>query len=135
MPSDRGYNAASITCRDAWALWLIRFFLSPVLANMRLFSFRHAAMCGVLAATALMGGTSTLAADDAAKIQSVKASAAATETAGKPAKLAKLKLQKGDHICLVGNELGERFQHHNFWESLLHQRFSDLELTVRNLCF
>ncbi len=46
-----------------------------------------------------------------------------------------LELQKGDHVCLVGNALGERMQHQNRWESLLHQRFPDLELTVRNLCF
>ena len=46
-----------------------------------------------------------------------------------------LKLQKGDHICLVGNELGERMQHHNYFELLLHNEFPDLDLTVRNLCF
>ncbi|MCZ6794399.1 MAG: GDSL-type esterase/lipase family protein [Planctomycetota bacterium] len=46
-----------------------------------------------------------------------------------------LKLQRGDHICLVGNALGERMQHHNYWETLLHQRFPDKELVVRNLCF
>lgn len=46
-----------------------------------------------------------------------------------------LVLKKGDHICLVGNELGERMQHHNHWEGLLHQSCPDLELTVRNLCF
>ena len=46
-----------------------------------------------------------------------------------------LVLKKGDHICLVGNELGERMQHHNHWEALLHQSFPDLELTIRNLCF
>ncbi|MFK7734710.1 MAG: PVC-type heme-binding CxxCH protein [Pirellulaceae bacterium] len=46
-----------------------------------------------------------------------------------------LQLDKGDHICLVGNELGERMQHHNFWELLLHHQFADKELAVRNLCF
>ncbi len=46
-----------------------------------------------------------------------------------------LQLQPGDHICLVGNELGERMQHHNYWETLLQKQFPDLELTVRNLCF
>lgn len=46
-----------------------------------------------------------------------------------------LKLQKGDHLCLVGNALGERLQHHNEWETLLHQQFPNLDLTVRNLCF
>ncbi|MFK8114008.1 MAG: PVC-type heme-binding CxxCH protein [Rubripirellula sp.] len=48
---------------------------------------------------------------------------------------AELQLQKGDHICLVGNALGERLQHSNEWESLLHQRFPKLQLAVRNLCF
>lgn len=47
---------------------------------------------------------------------------------------AELKLEKGDHVCLVGNSLGERLQHQNDWESLLHQRFPNLELVVRNLC-
>ena len=48
---------------------------------------------------------------------------------------AELSLSKGDHICLVGNALGERMQHHNWWETLLHQKFPKHELTVRNLCF
>jgi putative membrane-bound dehydrogenase-like protein len=46
-----------------------------------------------------------------------------------------LELRKGDHVCLVGNALCERLQHANDWESLLHQRFPQLELTVRNLGF
>ena len=46
-----------------------------------------------------------------------------------------LKLQPGDHICLVGNELGERIQHQNYWETLLYQRFPKHNLVVRNLCF
>jgi putative membrane-bound dehydrogenase-like protein len=48
---------------------------------------------------------------------------------------AALTLKKGDHICLIGNALGEGLQHQNEWETLLHQRFPTLELTVRNLCF
>ncbi|MEZ6061194.1 MAG: GDSL-type esterase/lipase family protein [Planctomycetaceae bacterium] len=52
-----------------------------------------------------------------------------------PSRAAEPALQPGDHICLVGNELGERMQHHNFWEALLHQTFPDSELVVRNLCF
>ncbi len=48
---------------------------------------------------------------------------------------APLELSKGEHLCLVGNALGERMQHQNFWESLLHQRFAEKELVVRNLCF
>ncbi len=52
-------------------------------------------------------------------------------TADEPA----LKLEKGDHICLVGNALGERMQHDNWWETALQARFGDQELVVRNLCF
>ncbi|MDA9776792.1 GDSL-type esterase/lipase family protein [Rubripirellula sp.] len=48
---------------------------------------------------------------------------------------AELKLEKGDHICLVGNALGERLQHHNQWEALLYQRHPELDLVVRNLAF
>ena len=51
------------------------------------------------------------------------------------AQAAGLKLEKGDHICLVGNSLGERMQHRNHWEAALHQRFPKLDLVVRNLCF
>ena len=46
-----------------------------------------------------------------------------------------LQLQKGDHICFVGNALGERMQHQNQFEKLLHERFAYQELIVRNLCF
>ncbi|QDT02826.1 hypothetical protein K227x_12050 [Rubripirellula lacrimiformis] len=52
-----------------------------------------------------------------------------------PAEAAELELRDGEHICLVGNALGERLQHNNEWESLLHQRFADKSLVVRNLCF
>ena len=51
------------------------------------------------------------------------------------ARAAEVVLRKGDRICLVGNTLGERMQHHNYWETLLHQRFPQHELVVRNLCF
>jgi putative membrane-bound dehydrogenase-like protein len=46
-----------------------------------------------------------------------------------------LEIRKGDHICLVGNGLGERLQFENDWEALLHARFPEHELVVRNLCF
>lgn len=46
-----------------------------------------------------------------------------------------LKLNKGDHICLVGGELGERLQHQNTWEAMLHTAIKGMDLTVRNLCF
>lgn len=44
-------------------------------------------------------------------------------------------LETGDTICIVGNTLGERMQHHNYWETMLHQRFPARQLSVRNLCF
>jgi putative membrane-bound dehydrogenase-like protein len=47
---------------------------------------------------------------------------------------AELELNQGDHICLVGNTLGERFQHNNTWEAMLHARFPEQQLVVRNLC-
>ncbi len=34
-----------------------------------------------------------------------------------------LELQQRDHICLVGNALGERMQHQNAWETLLYKEF------------
>ena len=46
-----------------------------------------------------------------------------------------LELQTGDHICLVGSGLGERMQHRNHWEVLLHQLYPEKQLVVRNLCF
>ncbi len=48
---------------------------------------------------------------------------------------AELEVKQGDQICLVGNALGERMQHQNFWETLLYQRFPGKQLAVRNLCF
>ncbi|MDG1895612.1 MAG: SGNH/GDSL hydrolase family protein, partial [Fuerstiella sp.] len=52
-----------------------------------------------------------------------------------PATAAELQLNKGDHVCLVGNALGERLQHRNHWETSLHQSYPELQLVVRNLCF
>jgi hypothetical protein len=44
-----------------------------------------------------------------------------------------LKLAKGDRVVLVGNTLAERMQQHGHFETLLHSRFPELELVVRNL--
>ncbi|QDU45553.1 HEAT repeat protein [Symmachiella dynata] len=44
-----------------------------------------------------------------------------------------LKLNKGDHVVLIGNTLAERMQHFGHFESLLHSRFPQHELVVRNL--
>lgn len=42
---------------------------------------------------------------------------------------------KGGRIALIGNGLGERLQDNGSFETLLHLRFPDRELTVRDLCF
>jgi putative heme-binding domain-containing protein len=52
-----------------------------------------------------------------------------------PLLAAELKVSAGDHICLVGNTLAERMQHHGWLETLLHSRFADERLVVRNLGF
>ena len=44
-----------------------------------------------------------------------------------------LKLEKGDHICYIGNTLPDRMQHFGWLETLLYSRFSDLDLVVRDL--
>ncbi len=46
-----------------------------------------------------------------------------------------LEIEKGDHICLIGNTLPERMQHDGWLETLLHQRFPENELVIRNLGF
>jgi glucose/arabinose dehydrogenase/lysophospholipase L1-like esterase len=43
------------------------------------------------------------------------------------------KLEKGDHICIVGNTLAERMQHFGWLETLIHSRFPKHELVIRNL--
>jgi glucose/arabinose dehydrogenase len=45
----------------------------------------------------------------------------------------KLKLAKGNKIVLIGNTLAERMQYFGNFETLLHSRYPDLELVVRNL--
>src|SRR6185436_12399160 len=45
----------------------------------------------------------------------------------------KLKLAKGSHVVLIGNTLAERMQYFGHFETLLHSRFSNLELVVRDL--
>ena len=45
----------------------------------------------------------------------------------------KLTLKKGDRIVIIGNTLAERMQYFGHFETLLHSRFPQLELVVRNL--
>lgn len=44
-----------------------------------------------------------------------------------------LELQRGDHICLIGNTLAERMQHHGWLETLILARYPQHELVFRNL--
>ncbi len=44
-----------------------------------------------------------------------------------------LDLQKGDHICFIGNTLAERMQHSGWLETLLHAHYPKQELVFRNL--
>ena len=52
---------------------------------------------------------------------------------GKPA--AKFEIQKGDHICLIGNTLADRMQHDGWLETYLYSRFPQYDLVVRDLGF
>jgi putative heme-binding domain-containing protein len=45
----------------------------------------------------------------------------------------RLALEAGNRIVLVGNTLAERMQYDGQWETLLHSRFPQLKLVVRNL--
>ncbi len=41
--------------------------------------------------------------------------------------------QAGDKVVILGNTLAERMQYFNYWETLLHRRFPQQKLVVRNL--
>src|SRR5690242_11974026 len=44
-----------------------------------------------------------------------------------------LKLAKHDHVVIIGNTLAERMNHFGHFETLLHSRFPEHKLYVRNL--
>ena len=44
-----------------------------------------------------------------------------------------LEIRTHDHICLIGNELADRMQHHGWLETLIHAKFPDADLVFRNL--
>ena len=54
-------------------------------------------------------------------------------TCGRTPRAERLELNKGDKIVLIGNTLAERMQYFGHWETLLHSRFPEHELVVRNL--
>ncbi|MCD6049874.1 MAG: putative rane-bound dehydrogenase, partial [Verrucomicrobia bacterium] len=45
-----------------------------------------------------------------------------------------LKFIKGERIAFVGSSLGEHMNRHGDFETMLHSRFPQLELVVRNFC-
>lgn len=47
----------------------------------------------------------------------------------------RLVFKTGDHVCFLGNTLGERMQHDGYLEAVLHFRYPKHELVIRNLCF
>ena len=55
--------------------------------------------------------------------------------AADPPPNSELKLEKGDHVCIIGNTLADRMQHDGWVETFLYARYPDLDLTIRNLGF
>ncbi len=53
--------------------------------------------------------------------------------AADPPPLGEFKLEKGDHVCIIGNTLAERMQHDGWLETFLHARLPNHDLTIRNL--
>ena len=46
-----------------------------------------------------------------------------------------LRIEKGDHVSIIGNTTADRMQHAGWLETLLHSRFPQHQLVVRNLGF
>ena len=46
----------------------------------------------------------------------------------------KLKIKKGSHIILIGNNLGSREMNFGFFETELYMRYPDSMLYIRNMC-
>ena len=47
----------------------------------------------------------------------------------------KLRLEKGDHVAIIGNTLADRMQHSGWLETYTHAIHPDLDLVFRNLGF
>ena len=43
--------------------------------------------------------------------------------------------EQGDRVCIVGNTLADRLQHHGWLETLIQARFPTKNLVFRNLGF
>lgn len=68
------------------------------------------------------------------KTVSGTASATATSQAGLN-QVEPFRLEKGDHICIIGNTLAERLQHDGWFEAFLYARHPKHDLVIRNLGF
>jgi azurin/lysophospholipase L1-like esterase len=55
--------------------------------------------------------------------------------AGQSTANAEFSFNEGDHICLIGNSLAERMQHHGWLETLLQSQLPNKNLVIRNLGF
>src|SRR3954451_23988179 len=46
-----------------------------------------------------------------------------------------VEIRPGDHIAIIGNTLADRMQHEGWLEAMLHVRFPEHKLVIRNLGF
>ena len=46
-----------------------------------------------------------------------------------------IEIKPGDHISIIGNTLADRMQHDGWLETMLHARFPEHKLVIRNLGF
>ena len=60
---------------------------------------------------------------------------AAIRSADEPRAAERLQIKPGDHLCIIGNTLADRMQHHGWLETLIQARFPDKQLVFRNLGF
>ena len=51
------------------------------------------------------------------------------------AEAGRLDVQEGDHICIIGGGVADAMQHSGWLETLLHSRFPDRRLVIRNLAY
>lgn len=55
---------------------------------------------------------------------------------GPPAHAAgRLEIREGDHICIIGGGVADAMQHTGWLETLLHSRFPEQRLVIRNLAY
>ncbi|MDA1202015.1 MAG: GDSL-type esterase/lipase family protein [Planctomycetota bacterium] len=53
--------------------------------------------------------------------------------AAMPAAADRLEVPEGAHICIIGGGVADAMQHHGWLETLLHSRFPEQQLVIRNL--